>query len=262
MNKYDIYMIGALDSLGVPYTADNIKMKSFIDIVADYFKDMGLKVNYVNLCSLAKNKTWELIDILDKDYTKEQYYKLNQRFSHVVTTNTSKTARFNHPTNPNFVENYYNNIEYKETKITTELKSAVKPIFLYTCGGMNFDYYTKLPSCDIKKILPEIIFNLRKNLNQTITDIDNCIRYILNLNSNMKMYVLGVYPMIDKTLLREIAQPLYKIYNNRIRKICNKYNNVTYIDIFGAKDYIAPLDNHPTYEGQKYISDQVIKKLK
>lgn len=76
------------------------------------------------------------------------------------------------------------------------------------------------------------------------------------------MYVLGVYSMIDNKLLREIAQPLYKMYNNKTIEICNKYENVTYIDIFGAKNYIAPNDNHPTYEGQEYISKQIIKKLK
>ena len=262
MNKYDIYMVGALDSLGVPYTADNIKMKSFIDITADYFKEKGLKINYVNLCSLARNKTWELVDILKTDYTKEQYYKLNQRFSHVVTTNTSKTARFNHPTNPNFVENYYSNVEYPDTKITSTLKTAEKPIFLYTCGGMNFDYYTKLPSCDVKKILPEFILRLRKHLEQTMTDIDNCIQYISTLNSQMEIYVLGVYPMIDKKWIRFILQDFYKTYNKKVKAICDKYDNVTYVDIFGTQNYIAPKDNHPTYEGQKYIARQLIKKLK
>ncbi len=264
MDKYDIYMVGALDSLGVPYTADNKQMKSFIDMVADKYKEKGIKINYVNLCSLARNKTWELKEILDKDYTKEQYYKLNQNYSKMVTTNKSKNSRFNHPTNPDFVKVYYSNMDYADTKITTELKNAKNPIFLYTCGGMNFDYYTKCPSCDFRKIIPEFVLRAKKHLNKTMEDIDDCVKYILSLNPSVKMYVLGVYPMIDNRLklIRYIVSPLYKIYNKKIVDICNKYDNVIYIDIYGTQNYISPYDNHPTYEGQKYIAKQIVKRLK
>ncbi len=259
MNEYDIYLIGALDSLGVPYTIDNIESKSFIDIVADYYRNQRLLVNCVNLCSLAKNKTWELIEILKKDYLKSQYYKINQKFSKKVIDDTSKEGRFNHPVNPSFVNQYYNNIDYPDTKITTSFKMAHKPIFLYTCGGMNFDYYTKFPTRDIKQILPEFIFRLSKNLKQTMTDIEECLKFIINLNPNVEIYVLGVYPMVEQAYLRIFLQEFYKLYNNKIKEICNKFNNAKYIDIFNTQKFIAPKDNHPTYEGQKFISKQLIK---
>lgn len=71
-------MVSGLDSLGVPYTLDNKDSKAFIDLIVEIFRQEGIKIEYVNLCSLVKNKTWELIDILERDFTKEEYYRSNK----------------------------------------------------------------------------------------------------------------------------------------------------------------------------------------
>lgn len=258
-----VYMVSGLDSLGVPYTLDNTHSKAFIDIIADQFKQNGISIEYVNLCSLAKNKTWELINILKSDFTKEEYYKRNQKYAQlVISRGSEKNGRFNHPVNPNFVDQYYSNISNPNIKITSKLVSSPNPIFIYTCGGMNFDYYSKMPTCDIRQILPQLVLHLNQNIEKTMNDIDNCINYITELNPNMEVYVLGVYPMLENKLLRLVAQPLYAIYNNKLQEICKKHTNVYYVDIFNTKKFIAPHDNHPTFEGQEYMAKQIIKTIK
>lgn len=126
---------------------------------------------------------------------------------------------------------------------------------------MNFDFYTKMPTCDLKQIIPELVFHLHKNLDKTMNDIHECIDYISKLSPNIEIYVLGVYAMLENKALRTIVQPLYAIYNSKIQKICSEYQNVHYVDIFGTKKYIAYHDNHPTFEGQKYIAKQIIKTM-
>lgn len=258
----NIYMVSGLDSLGVPYTPDNTESKSFVDLVADEFKKHGIHIEYVNLHCLAKNKTWELKQILDKDYSKEEYYKINKKLNKFVIDHAKeKNSRFDHPVNPTFVNKYYENISNPDKKITTSLKTEQNPIFLYSCGGMNFDYYSKMPSCDIKEILPQLTLHLVENMRKTMNDIDDCINYIANLNNSIEVYVLGVYSMIDNKFLRFVAQPLYVLYNEQIKQICSKYDNVHYVDIFGTKKYVAYHDNHPTFEGQKYMTKQIIKTM-
>lgn len=257
-----VYMVSGLDSLGVPYTLDNELHKSFVDLVADEFKKNGINIEYVNLHCLARNKTWELKKILDKDYTKEKYYKINKKLNKMVIDNSkNKDSRFDHPINQEFINVYYENPTNPEKRITTSLKEENNPIFLYSCGGMNFDYYAKMPSCDIRKILPQVTIHLIDNIKKTKNDIEECIKFIARLNPNIEVYVLGVYSMVDNKFVRFIAEPLYNLYNTEIKKICLKYNNVHFVDVSGTKKYIAYHDNHPTYEGQKYMSKQIIKTM-
>ena len=258
MEKKEVYLVSALDSLGVPYTMDNQDSKSFIDLLADTYIEKGYDVSYVNLCSLGRNKTWELIDILEKDYSKGEYYKKNKRYAQIVI---DRKTRFKHPVNPGFLDRYYDNVPDPEIKITTKLKESENPIFIYTCGGMNFDYYSKMPSCDIREILPQMLFHLKENLNKTMSDIKNCVKYISDLNENIVVYVLGVYPMIENKWLRKLSEPLYTYYNKQVKIMCDKFENVYYVDIFDTKNYIAPQDEHPTFEGQQYMTKQIIKTI-
>lgn len=256
----NVYMVAGLDSLGVPYTPDNIELKSYVDLVADEFKKHGINIDYVNLHSLARNKTWELKKILDTDYTKQEYYRISKRLNKLVI-DKSKTQKigFKFPSNPNFIDNYFIIDSNPDKNITTSLKTEETPIFLYSCGGMNIDYYFKLYTGNIKQILPQVTINLLKNIKQTINDVSDCINYVATLNPNIEVYVLGTYTIIENKVLRFFANPFYAMYNNALIKICSKYDNVHYVDIFGAKKYIAPNDCHTTFEGQKYITKQIIK---
>ncbi len=43
-NDDEMFLIGALDCLGVPHTPDNTEVKSYIDMVADNLTTYGLNV--------------------------------------------------------------------------------------------------------------------------------------------------------------------------------------------------------------------------
>lgn len=66
----DIFLVGALDSLGVPYTIDNNKMKSFVELTADLLRRKGLNIIDCNLCSLGRNKTWFYKETIPLELTK------------------------------------------------------------------------------------------------------------------------------------------------------------------------------------------------
>ncbi len=242
-----IYMVSGLGTLGVPYTIDNINSQSFIDLLAYKFKEEKVNVEYVNLCTMASTTSYELINILEKNYSKGAYYKQNRHLNSFVISSNKK---YKHSINPLFFYNYYRNIQNPELKITTNLINSKNPIFIYTFDYLNINYIK-----DIKKLL----CNLEDNIIKIITDIDECLNYIINLNSDIEIYVLGLYSNKNSKILSMIIEYLYNYCNEFIKSICERYPNVHYVDIFELKNFIDY--NTPTLEGQKFISKQIIKTM-
>lgn len=261
----EVFMVGALDSLGVPYTLDNTEMKSYIELVADALSQHGIHLTYFNMSSLGRNKTWELQRILKHDYSIGEYNRWNQYASLYVISGQREEESWPFPTNPNFVEEFYKDIPHSDIRITTQLQTIENPIFLYSCGGMNIRQYLKVNSEmdfeDVKVCFKEVVFRAFHHIRQTKQDIRNVIEDILSLNPNMEIYVLGVYAMLDEQIFRDLAFPFVFWYNAELKKIISSYENVHYIDIVKVKDMVAKKDMHPTLEGQKYIAKQLIKKM-
>lgn len=106
----EIFLVAALDSLDVPYTKDNYKMKSYMELSVDKLKELGLNLTYFNMSSLGRNKTWELQKILERDYTMGDYNKWNKNASKFVIEGRREDESWPFPTNPEFVEKFYENI--------------------------------------------------------------------------------------------------------------------------------------------------------
>lgn len=265
LKNKEVFMVGALDSMGVPYTADNIELKSFVELTAEALEKQEINITYVNLCSLGRNKTWELEKIIERDYTVSEYIKQNQLASDFVISRKRQDEDWTFPTNPNFVTKYYQIPEYSNLHITAALRETTTPIFLYSCGGMNIRSYfkikTEMTPQVILDIAKEVLFNARKHIIQTKKDIDDCLTLISNLNPNMEIYVLGVYAMLDNQTLRNLVTPFVEWYNSELQKVLKKHPNAHYVDIRNVKDLVAVKDMHPTLEGQKYISGQILKTM-
>lgn len=261
----DIFLVGALDSLGVPYTIDNNKMKSFVELTADLLRRKGLNIIDCNLCSLGRNKTWELEKVLQRNYTIGTYQKLNKLASQYVISGKREREDWPFPTNPNFIDRYYANPDNASLFITSELQKNKNVIFLYSCGGMNIRDALKIKSTmnfqDCKTVAHEVMFHACHHIQQTKLEVEHCIRYIKGLNPNMEIYVLGVYAMLDNATLRDLVFPFVEWYNHDLKQIVAKFDHVHYVDIRKVKNMVAPNDMHPTLEGQEYISKQIVKTM-
>ncbi len=254
----ELYMIGALDCFGVPHTPDNVIQKSYIDMLADDLISNQIYVNYVNMHSIAFNKTWELRAIMDKDYTKKDYYELNLAQSKKAV---AKENIFPFPLHEKFLSDYYKNPRNPDLKITSHLANAAEPIFIYSCGQMNFHQYSKMRTGDIKQIAPEMIFHSMDNLHRTLYDVKNMVDYLILINPTIKIYMFGVYPMFEKKVVRDLLLPFYRYANNKVFELCSNYDNVYYVDVIGNKNYVAKSDVHPNFMGQCYMKDQVLRKV-
>jgi len=254
----EMYMVGALDCFGVPHTPDNIKHKSYLDLLADYFNDLGIHVNYVNLHSLGCNKTYQLKDILLKDYLKKDYYQENKRMSLKAI---QRKDIFPFPVHEKFLDDYYDNPTNPNLKITSHLCGTKNPIFFYSCGQMDFHKLVNMRSGDIKKILPEVTLNLNKNLSQTLDNVEDVIKFIISINSTVEIYMFGVYPMFTSKIKRDLLAPIYALVNIEIKDRFKSYHNVHFVDVLGNINKIANDDCHPDFSGQQYMKQKVLNKM-
>lgn len=254
----EFFIVGALDCFGVPHTPDNYIQKSYIDMLADDLVSYGINVNYVNMHSIAFNKTWELRSIMDSDYTKKEYYDLNLSQTKKAV---AKKNIFPFPLHERFLSEYYKNPCNPDLRITSHLANADNPIFVYSCGQMNFHQYSKMRTEDIRQILPEIILHSSDNLDRTLSDVKNMIDYLISINPTMKIYMFGVYPMFEAQIVRDVLAPFYRYANGRVAELCSSYDNVFFVDIIGNKNYVAKNDVHPNLVGQCYMKNQVLSRI-
>lgn len=254
----ELYVIGALDCFGVPHTPDNKIQKSYIDMLADDLTANSIYVNYVNMHSIAFNKTWQLRSIIDKDYTKKEYYDLNLAQSKKAV---AKKNIFPFPLHEKFLSDYYKNPSNPDLKITSHLANAINPIFIYSCGQMNFHQYSKMRTEDIKQIIPEILLHSLDNLDKTLNDVKSMVDYLISINPTIKIYMFGVYPMFENKVIRHVLSPFYEYANNKVAELCNNYDNIYYVDVMKNKNHVAKNDVHPDFQGQSYMKNQVLKKI-
>lgn len=254
----ELYMLAMLDCFGVPHTPDNIHLKSYVDIVANELSKNKIEVNYVNMHSIGCNKTWHLKDIIDKDYTKKEYYDIN------LTQSIKATLRediFPFPLNPNFLSTYYSNPSNPNMKITSHYADSKNPIIFYSCGQMNMHHYLKMRSNDIKQILPEILFHLHENLYKTLSDVEQMINHLISINKTVDIYMFGVYPMFESPIVRKVLAPFYASINKKVKDYFSEYNNIHFIDVLNNINYVAENDCHPNYKGQCNMANKALKLL-
>lgn len=87
------------------------------------------------------------------------------------------------------------------------------------------------------------------------------INYLIAINPSIKIYMFGVYPMFESSTARNILLPFYKYANSRVSELCNNYDNVFYVDVIENRNYVAPHDIHPNFQGQCYMKEQVLRKI-
>lgn len=106
----------------------------------------------------------------------------------------------------------------------------------------------------------------KKAIDDTINRIDDLLVLVKKYAKNT-IIVVGYYnPLPLLTSYKESIDELVEYSNQKYREICNK-NNVTYVEVSKIistnNDFLPnPLDIHPSKEGYKVISEEVIKVLK
>lgn len=262
-----VYLIGGVDSFGVPYTRDNKNHISFFDILDKYLNEKGIETTKIDMFSMSTpyNDTDYINELLENDITLEAIH--NNQVSSIDICR--KSGFFQHIKLPKTTKQLYNNLNEQEKN--TSLKEIIKNnkvIFIYSCGANDF---LKSMSTDLAKLLnpkklKEVTSpdNIAEKIALIINKIKNNINMLIALNPNIEIYIIGIpIPTRVKYIRKTLIEPL-KQYNIALKKLCTDYNQIYYVDNYGldnndklTKKDMAHVDWHPNKMGQEKLGNNL-----
>lgn len=268
-----IYLIGGFDSFGVPYTRDNKKHISFLDILDKYLKSKKYDVTKIDMFSMSTpyNDADYLNTILDEKLTIGCIHT-NQEKSIGICR---KSGFFQFIKLPSKTTKLYRglNEDIKDTPLTEIIKNN-KVIFVYSCGANDFlkSMNTNLAELLSPRKLKEVLSddNITREIAKVIEKIKNNIDRLISLNPNIEIYIMGVAVPTRVRYIRRALQDALKTYNIKLQELCNQYDNVHFVDNYGIsnestpleKRHMAHVDWHPNRLGQDTMGNNLVKRVK
>lgn len=248
-------IISGMDSLGVPYTPDNYDQKSFLHFIKDQLLNLEIDIEVFDFHNMGRNKTWDFDDYFKKDYSKAELIDKHKRYFRVIEKN------YRYPITNNFSDTYYIPKKGDENKyMKSSLVNSDKPIFIYSCGANDAAKLFGVEDLNILEMY-KLIFEKINTFKQVALNIEENLISILQLNYNVNIYVLGGYTAFENKVVRQMLNPIYEAYNNEIKKICDKYPNIHFVNISNISNHIAKKDIHPTREGQIVMAESILDKI-
>lgn len=275
VNKIDIF--SGINSLGIPYTSDNTQHIGYIDIIADNFLDNGYEVSKINLSNIAKNRTFDLEEIL----TSNKKYKDIREGQYEYLKKVREINKYIGKLIPeDYLGKYLISDKLDDVNITDFFINSSNPIFLYSGGENDFMTYVgtgpmELVNKDVRDKLPN---NLEELVVRSVDCVENNWKTLISLNPNVMIFA---YSMFYAPLYDEIQEEIFNQnrqsnpnlkYINRIKQLIElfneeletrslKYDEVEIINIEFLQDYIADGDFHQNFIGNKLIAEKTIERL-
>lgn len=229
-------VVGAIDSLGIPYTVRGKKRQGFSEMFVKKFRELGIKVTYINAFSMCINKTLHLDRILKHNLSVAEIKKIQELGIDYARKGLIKKIVLSKG-----LKNMYSiDPEDFHVRITDELHRAEQPIFFYSCGINNIMHKLQANPISIlinKETREQALRRVdnEKALLVTMKVIAQNFENIYSINPNTNILCMGIYmPYLIKRLnviLPELKkfEEFVNEYNGEIKKLCSTYN-ATFID--------------------------------
>ena len=271
----EISVFSGINSIGIPYTNDNVNHIGYFEIICENLNNDGYKVNGINLSNIARNRTFDLEEIFNKNEKYSQIRK-NQYIALKLVRENNKYIGQLIP--EKFLNKYAIPDNLDDENITDLYVNSKNPIFLYS-GGEN-DFMTYIGTGPMELVHKEVRDKLPTNLLELLIKSVDCVeqnwKFLINLNPTVQIYAYNVFyaPLYDS-----IQQEIFKqkkeinpnikykntfeqciqLFNRELLNRSKKYDNVEIIDIEFIKDYVANGDFHQNYLGNKLIAEKTMQ---
>lgn len=260
--KKDTYLIGGIDSFGVPYTRDNKNNINHLKVVFDFFKENIDNLKMIDMYSMSTYNDTDYLSSILKDNTSLYEIKQNQRKSITLCRNSGIFQFIQLPDKTR--ELYHLNDNDKNEKIV-DILSNNNIAFIYSCGVNDFlkNMDTNLAKMLNTKEMARSFENIDATIKLVIDKIENNIKALLKINPELELYIMSIYTPTRVKYIRKRVQYPIELYNEALKQLCSKYEQVYFIDNSNlTKDNMAHVDWHPNLSGQLLMGQNIITGMK
>lgn len=257
--KKNLVLVGAADSIGVPYTKDNSDHKGFFEMI-EYDLSKKYNVISINCFHMSTNNDNKYIDslisndisLLDIKNTQNQMLK-KCKYSGIYPY-------------LELPKNFLNHYQINKDDASITVKDYIKnndTIFIYSAfvndllKSKGLSLFKLLRPGKIKKELKKI------NITSILYDLEKNIEKLININPNVKIYVIGLFVPTKIIYIRKSLSEFIYIINDKFYTISKKYDNVILVnnDNLTIEDF-NNIDFHPNRKGHEKIYHNFIKQYK
>jgi len=259
LNK--IYLMGGVDSFGVPYTRDNKLNLNHLNIVEEYLKQYYEDVILIDMYSMHKYNTTSYIDEMLENNLDLYQIVQNQKESISLCR---KSGIFQFFKLPQKTENLYIPLEKNKSIGIRDIIINNNTLFVYSCGINDF---LQMMDTNLQKLLsPKNMEESLKDLEDTISKImlkmKKNFELLIDLNPQIEIYVLGVYIPTRVRYIRSMVKDAITLFNSCTKELCDNFSNVHFIDNSNLTIHeMAHVDWHPNYYGQEMMGKNIIEIL-
>lgn len=242
-------LVGLLDSYGVPYSAQ--VNESFMDLIESELNSSNIKITRLDLFNLYINKTWHVDGVLNNKVTINEMIEF-KNFAldfvrHKYGDERIKTSL-----------SYESDEENGDRSVCEYIKSLDNPVILYSCSANDLFYYygTSLESLNAKRVI-EIIKYADDGFDFLENNVKRNMDSIIACNPKAQIFVMGLYMPSDNFWMNRLGSTFINKINKRLKRVCEQYENVYYVDVSSVSLCVLEGDFHPDQDGQKIIANKL-----
>lgn len=257
--KRNLILIGAADSIGVPYTKDNYNHQGFFEMIEkELYKEYNIiSINCFHMSTNNDNKYINTlisnnISLLNIKNTQNQMLK-KCKYSGI----------YPYLELPKKFLNHYKPSDNDEKIVTKNYIKNNDTIFIYSAFVNDLLKSKKL---SLFKILRpgKIKKELRKiNIDNILYDLEENIKKLITMNFRIKIFIIGLFIPTKIPYIRRNLKDFIFSVNTAFKKISEKYDNVILInnDNLIEEDF-NNIDFHPNKKGHIKIYHNFMEEYK
>ncbi len=248
--KKDLVLVGAADSIGVPYTRDNYEHKGFFEMIEE---TLSKKYNVisVNCFHMSTNNDNKYIERLTSDNISLRDIKISQN---KMLRKCKYSGVYPYIELPKSFLNNYQVRDTDEKFIVKDYLEKENVIFIYSAfvndllKASNLSLFKLLRPGRIKRELRRV------NINHVLLDVEKNIETLMAINPKMKIYMVGLFVPTKMTYIRNNLREFIDKVNETFSELAKKYDNVYLVnnDNLLEEDF-NNIDFHPNKKGHKKI---------
>ncbi len=251
-----IFLIGAADSIGVPYSRDNKSHQGFFEMIEEELSKK-YSVTTINCFHMSTNNDNQYIN---KIITRSISLFDIKNSQNQMLKKCKYSGIYPYIEMPKRFLNYYKEESNDKNIIIVDSIKNNETVFIYSAFVNDLLKSKKLSL--FKLLRPGRIKDELQNIEikTILNDLEKNIKILISLNSNIKIYIVGLFVPTKISYIRKNLKEFILEVNKLLKEISDKYNNVIFInnDNLSSEDF-NNIDFHPNKKGHEKIYENFIQ---